>query len=186
MYVGGGHEVWIGVGCPCPPVRYEIVTPRHLFFFSYLVFSLVFFSLSESHRLYKYLCFFSPHYKLVIIVHLDFFLIFQFSWVMSNFPISLPWFFHNRKFRVRVDKFHDCHCNLLLCGTKAAGAIWSYYFPHHSLVMSSVIRLQCCRGFPHFILVYFSPLCSITTTCFRFRVNENGYQENCFPLDGFG
>ena len=24
--------VWMGVGCPCPPVRNDIVTPRHLFF----------------------------------------------------------------------------------------------------------------------------------------------------------
>ena len=23
--------VWMGVGCPCPPVRNDIVTPRHLF-----------------------------------------------------------------------------------------------------------------------------------------------------------
>ena len=26
-----GHWVWMGVGCPCPPVRNDIVTPRHLF-----------------------------------------------------------------------------------------------------------------------------------------------------------
>ena len=25
-----GHWVWMGVGCPCPPVRNDIVTPRHL------------------------------------------------------------------------------------------------------------------------------------------------------------
>ena len=25
-----GRWVWIGVGCPCPPVRNDIVTPRHL------------------------------------------------------------------------------------------------------------------------------------------------------------
>ena len=25
--------VWLGVRCPCPPVRNDIVTPRHLFFF---------------------------------------------------------------------------------------------------------------------------------------------------------
>ena len=24
--------VWIEVGCPCPPVRNDIVTPRHLFY----------------------------------------------------------------------------------------------------------------------------------------------------------
>ena len=23
--------VWMGVGCPCPPARNDIVTPRHLF-----------------------------------------------------------------------------------------------------------------------------------------------------------
>ena len=28
---GGGRGVWMGVGCPCPPVRNDIVTPRHLF-----------------------------------------------------------------------------------------------------------------------------------------------------------
>ena len=27
----GGVKVWMGVGCPCPPVRNDIVTPRHLF-----------------------------------------------------------------------------------------------------------------------------------------------------------
>ena len=26
-----GHWVRMGVGCPCPPVRNDIVTPRHLF-----------------------------------------------------------------------------------------------------------------------------------------------------------
>ena len=26
-----GHGVWIRFGCPCPPVRNDIVTPRHLF-----------------------------------------------------------------------------------------------------------------------------------------------------------
>ena len=26
----GRHTVWMGVGCPCPPVRSKIVTPRHL------------------------------------------------------------------------------------------------------------------------------------------------------------
>ena len=26
----GGHGVWMGVRCPCPPVRNNIVTPRHL------------------------------------------------------------------------------------------------------------------------------------------------------------
>ena len=29
--VGGGVGVRLGVGCPCPPVRNDIVTPRHLF-----------------------------------------------------------------------------------------------------------------------------------------------------------
>ena len=28
----GGHWVWIGVGCPCPPVRNDIVTPRQILF----------------------------------------------------------------------------------------------------------------------------------------------------------
>jgi len=27
----GWVGVWMGVGCPCPPVRNDIVTPRHLF-----------------------------------------------------------------------------------------------------------------------------------------------------------
>ena len=27
----GGHGVWMGVGCPCPPIRNNVVTPRHLF-----------------------------------------------------------------------------------------------------------------------------------------------------------
>ena len=27
----GGIGVWMGVGCPCPPVLNDIVTPRHLF-----------------------------------------------------------------------------------------------------------------------------------------------------------
>ena len=32
MFVCGvGVRVWIWVGCPCPPVRNDIVTPRHLF-----------------------------------------------------------------------------------------------------------------------------------------------------------
>ena len=32
MFVYGvGFGVWMGVGCPCPPVRNDIVTPRHLF-----------------------------------------------------------------------------------------------------------------------------------------------------------
>ena len=31
-HVSGGFGVWMGVGCPCPPVRYDIVTPGHLFF----------------------------------------------------------------------------------------------------------------------------------------------------------
>ena len=26
-----GHGMWMGVGCPYPPVRNDIVTPRHLF-----------------------------------------------------------------------------------------------------------------------------------------------------------
>ena len=33
MFVYGvGFGLWMGVGCPCPPVRNDIVTPRHLFF----------------------------------------------------------------------------------------------------------------------------------------------------------
>ena len=32
VYVSGGLEVWMRVGRPCPPVRNDIVTPRHLFF----------------------------------------------------------------------------------------------------------------------------------------------------------
>ena len=35
----GGHGVWMGVGCPCPPVRNNIVTPRHLFWFSRYMFA---------------------------------------------------------------------------------------------------------------------------------------------------
>ena len=31
--VGGGVGVRLGVGCPCPPVRNDIVTPRHLFYY---------------------------------------------------------------------------------------------------------------------------------------------------------
>ena len=32
MFVYGvGFGVWMRVGCPCPPVRNDIVTPRHLF-----------------------------------------------------------------------------------------------------------------------------------------------------------
>ena len=27
---GAEFGVWIGYGCPCPPVRNDIVTPRHL------------------------------------------------------------------------------------------------------------------------------------------------------------
>ena len=30
VHVSGGLVVWFGVGCPCPPVRNDIVTPRHL------------------------------------------------------------------------------------------------------------------------------------------------------------
>ena len=36
MYVcvwGVGIGVWMGVGGPCPPIRNDIVTPRHLLFF---------------------------------------------------------------------------------------------------------------------------------------------------------
>ena len=29
---GWWFGVWMGVGCPCPPVRNDIVTPRHFFF----------------------------------------------------------------------------------------------------------------------------------------------------------
>ena len=29
----GGCWVWMGVGCPCPPVRNDIGTPRHLFYY---------------------------------------------------------------------------------------------------------------------------------------------------------
>ena len=29
----GSVGVWMDVGCPCPPVRNDIVTPRHLFIF---------------------------------------------------------------------------------------------------------------------------------------------------------
>ena len=37
MFVCGmGVGVWMGVGCPCPPVRNDIVTPRQLFLFSTL------------------------------------------------------------------------------------------------------------------------------------------------------
>ena len=33
MFVHGvGFGVWMGIGCPCPPVRNDIVTPRHLFY----------------------------------------------------------------------------------------------------------------------------------------------------------
>ena len=31
LVCGKGVEIRLGVGCPCPPVRYDIVTPRHLF-----------------------------------------------------------------------------------------------------------------------------------------------------------
>ena len=27
-----GRWVWMGVGCPCPTIRNNIVTPRHLFY----------------------------------------------------------------------------------------------------------------------------------------------------------
>ena len=30
VYVCLEFGVWMGVGCPCPPVRNDIVTPRHL------------------------------------------------------------------------------------------------------------------------------------------------------------
>ena len=32
VHVSVGLVVWIRVGCLCPPVRNDIVTPRHLFF----------------------------------------------------------------------------------------------------------------------------------------------------------
>ena len=32
LVVGAWHGVWMGVGCPCPPIRNDIATPRHLFF----------------------------------------------------------------------------------------------------------------------------------------------------------
>ena len=32
VHVSGGLRVWIKVGCPCPPVRNDIVTPDYLFF----------------------------------------------------------------------------------------------------------------------------------------------------------
>ena len=34
----GWVRVWMGVGCPCPPVRNDIVTPRHLFTSGCLVY----------------------------------------------------------------------------------------------------------------------------------------------------
>ena len=40
-----GCWVWMGVGRPCPPVRNDIVTPRH-FFFSFLFSSFLLFFLS--------------------------------------------------------------------------------------------------------------------------------------------
>ena len=39
---GGGHGVWIGVGCPCPPIRNDIVTPRHLFLLSIMNYKYLF------------------------------------------------------------------------------------------------------------------------------------------------
>ena len=32
VHVSGGLVVWFWVGCLCPPVRNDTVTPRHLFF----------------------------------------------------------------------------------------------------------------------------------------------------------
>ena len=38
----GGVEVRLGVGCPCPPVRNDIMTPCHLlFFYFFFIFFLV-------------------------------------------------------------------------------------------------------------------------------------------------
>ena len=30
LFMCGEHGVWMGVGCHCPPIRNDIVTPRHL------------------------------------------------------------------------------------------------------------------------------------------------------------
>ena len=35
-----GVRVWIGDGCPCPPVRNDIVTPLHLFFHFHVSWSI--------------------------------------------------------------------------------------------------------------------------------------------------
>ena len=42
VHVSGGLVVWIGVGCPCPPVRNDIVTPRHLFGQRYFLLVILF------------------------------------------------------------------------------------------------------------------------------------------------
>ena len=34
LSVCGGCGMWMGLGCPCPPVRNDIVTPRYLFIFT--------------------------------------------------------------------------------------------------------------------------------------------------------
>ena len=48
--VGGGVGVRLRVGCPCPPVRNDIVTPRHLFFPSFLLSTCISFLSSVSFR----------------------------------------------------------------------------------------------------------------------------------------
>ena len=42
MFVYGvGFGVWMRVECPCPPVRNDIVTPRHLFLTGKLVATII-------------------------------------------------------------------------------------------------------------------------------------------------
>ena len=45
----GGRWVWMGVGCPCPPIRNDIVTPRQLF----LVKSMALYSPTKYWRLFS-------------------------------------------------------------------------------------------------------------------------------------
>ena len=56
MFVCGrvGFGVWMGVGCPCPPVRNDIVTPRHLLD----AFSHLYKRLCPSERFTYFLCMF--------------------------------------------------------------------------------------------------------------------------------
>ena len=42
LCVWGGVGVWMGYGYPCPPIRNDVATPRHQFFYFFLLCLIIF------------------------------------------------------------------------------------------------------------------------------------------------